>query len=372
MSERKAFKDYFDRALVNALADRLAAAEPRFALSRFVRTATRGLDTLEMMDRVGQIADAMQAALPGPAAVNLRALTASLPPVAPTDAGSTGYGYALWSYGEFIARYGLDDVPASFAAMVELTQRFSAEFAVRPFLAMDPDGMLDRLAALVNHESEHVRRWVSEGTRTRLPWGKRVPALEARLDRRLALLAELRRDPSRYVQRSVANHLGDILKDDRARGLDCLEAWSREDHPATRWVVRHAARTVLKQGDPRALALFGQTPSDDLVVEQLRARPARIPLGGSIRLVAAIHNRGHERRAVRLDYRLESPGAGARSRVATFRIADLELEPGARAARELAHAFVQRTIRQVRPGRHRFTLLVNGVEAAHVEVRVVE
>lgn len=266
MSERKAFKHWFDAVLIRQLSDRLRAAEPRFAQARFVRAAGRGLDALEMMGRVGQIADAMQIALPGPTAVNLQALTTSLPPIAPSDRGITGYGYILWPYGEFIARHCLDDVDASFAAMVALTQRFSAEFAVRPFLAEDPDGMLDRLGALVAHESEHVRRWVSEGTRTRLPWGKRVPALESRLEQRLDLLAALRRDPSRYVQRSVANHLGDILKDDRSRGLDCLDAWSREDHPATGWIVRHAARTVLKQGDPRALALFGQAPSDELVV----------------------------------------------------------------------------------------------------------
>jgi 3-methyladenine DNA glycosylase AlkC len=372
MTERKAFKDYFDTALVRHLADRLTAVEPRFARSRFLRRAARGLDTLAMMGRVGQIADAMQAALPGPSAVSLRALVASLPPVAPSSRGITEYGYALWPYGEFIARHGLDDIEASFEAMVALTQRFSAEFAVRPFLARDPDDILDRLTPLTSHENEHVRRWVSEGTRTRLPWGKRVPALESRLERRLTLLWALRRDPSPYVQRSVANHLGDILKDDRGRGLDCLEAWSAENHPATRWIVRHAARNLLKQGDERALALFGQAPSEDLVIEQLSVGPKRIRLGGTARLQTAVHNRGDQRRAVRLDYRLVSPGARARSKVATFRIADIILDPGERAEREAMHRFLHRTIRQVRSGRHRFALVVNGIEAAHAEVQVVE
>ena len=142
MSGCKAFKEYFDAALVRQIAAWVADAEPRFAL------------------------------------------TASLPPKAPSGEGITDHGYALWPYGEFIARYGLDDVDASFACMLELTQRFTSEFAVRPFLARDPDGMLDRLAPLCAHESARVRRWVSEETRTRLPWGKRVPALEARLDRR--------------------------------------------------------------------------------------------------------------------------------------------------------------------------------------------
>lgn len=369
MTERKAFKDYFDGELIRRVGGWLRAAEPGFDHAGFVRRASRGLDALEMMGRVGHIADAMRGALPGPTAAVMRALVASMPPPAASGEGITDYGYALWPYGELIARHGLDDVDASFSAMIELTQRFSSEFAVRPFLAADPDGTLDRLEALVAHESEHVRRWVSEGTRTRLPWGKRVPALEARVERRLAMLGALRRDPSRYVQRSVANHLGDVLKDDRSRGLDCLEAWAAEDDPRTAWIVRHAARAPLKEGDPRALALFGHTPSVELSAK-LVAKPKRIRVGETVTLTARVTNGGDTPRSVRVDYRLESPGAGARPNVKTFRFADLELGAGEGAAPEARHAFVPRTIRAVRPGAHRFTLLVNGVEAARADVRV--
>jgi 3-methyladenine DNA glycosylase AlkC len=369
MGERRAFKDYFDGDLVRRVGGWLREAEPRFDHAGFVRRASRGLGSLEMMGRVGHIADAMRAALPGPTAVVVRALVASLPPPAQSDDGITDYGYALWPYGELIARHGLDDVDASFAAMVELTQRFSSEFAVRPFLAADPDDLLDRLEALITHESEHVRRWVSEGTRTRLPWGKRVPALEARLGRRLTMLGALRRDPSRYVQRSVANHLGDVLKDDRERGLECLEAWAAEDDARTAWIVRHAARGPLKEGDPRALALFGHAPSADLSA-RLSARPKRLVVGETVTLTAHVTNTGEQSHSARADYRLESPGAGARPIAKTFRLADLELGPGERAERAVRHAFVPRTIRAVRPGVHRFVLLLNGLEAARADVRI--
>ena len=192
MSERRAFKDYFDAALVRELASRLSHAESSFESAKFVRSACRGLEKLEMMARVGQIAEAMNTALPLPTARKMRALIGSLPAPAKSGDGITDYGYLLWPYGEFIGRYGLDDVEASFGAMIELTQRFTSEFAVRPFLAQDPNDIFTRLEALVAHESEHVRRFISEGTRTRLPWGKRVPALEAHLGRRLKILTALR------------------------------------------------------------------------------------------------------------------------------------------------------------------------------------
>lgn len=370
MSERKAFKAYFDVALVQRIADGIRPVEPGFDADRFVRTASAGLGGLEMMARVGQIADALQMALPGPTAARMAALRAALPPVAPSAEGITDNGYVLWPFGELIARHGLDDVDASFTCMLELTQRFTAEFAVRPFLDRDPDGMLDRLAPLCAHPSEHVRRWVSEGTRTRLPWGKRVPALEQRLERRLDMLATLRRDPSRYVQRSVANHLGDVLKQDRVRGLAVLEAWMAEGHPVTAWIVRHAARNALKQGDARALALVGQAPSADLQATRFRVDPDRVAAGEAVELQAELVHRGRERVSVRLDYRLDSPGAGARRNVRTFRWADLSLEAGSTVTVRRRHVFVERSTRALRPGRHRLVLLVNGSDAASVEVVV--
>lgn len=370
MSERRAFKDYFDAALVRELASRLSHAESSFESAKFVRSACRGLEKLEMMARVGQIAEAMNTALPLPTARKMRALIGSLPAPAKSGDGITDYGYLLWPYGEFIGRYGLDDVEASFGAMIELTQRFTSEFAVRPFLAQDPNDIFTRLEALVAHESEHVRRFISEGTRTRLPWGKRVPALEAHLGRRLKILTALRSDPSPYVRRSVANHLGDILKDDPDAGLACLSVWIKEEDPQVQWVVRHAARNLLKQGDQRALSLFGQKPSKDLEVQIFKARPGRVALGGTAAFEVCLVNNGQKARKVRVDYRLYSPGAGVKENVKTFRLSDLQLKPGERFEKQFKYSFVARSTRAARPGAHRFVLVVNGVEAATIEVRV--
>ncbi|MCB9624151.1 MAG: hypothetical protein H6723_12595 [Sandaracinus sp.] len=368
MAESKPFKLWFDDALVRSTAARLAEVEPRFRRQVFVRRATKGLDELEMMGRVGQIAEALNDALPRPTKDALAALVATMPAPAPDADGITGYGYALWPYGEYIGRYGLDDVDASFDAMVELTQRFSSEFAVRPFLAADPDGMLDRLEALIPHESAHVRRFVSEGTRTRLPWGKKVPGLDARAPRRLAMLAKLRHDPDRYVQRSVANHLQDALKDDRTLAFPFLQAWKSEGHPTTEWIAKHAARGLLKAGDPETLALFGfEAQTVDVV--SFAVSPKRVAIGGEVRMVATLHNPGKREAQVRVDYVLESPGA-KRTTKKTFRFADVTLAPGATETVEAKHVFAHRTIRTVREGVHRIALQVNGRGGGEVQVTV--
>lgn len=371
MAESKPFKLWFDAALVRTLAERVAAVEPRFDRASFVRRARRGLDALEMTGRVVHIADALHAALPGSSRERLAALVRSLPPPSSSAEGITGYGFSLWPYGEVIGRHGLDDWDASFAAMIELTQRFSAEFAVRPFLAEDADRALDRLERLVAHPSVHVRRWVSEGTRSRLPWGKRVPALEerSRAKRRLKLLTALRHDPEAYVRRSVANHLQDVLKDDRALAFPVLAAWAREGRPSTDWIAKHAARGLLKAHDPEALALFGHG-GGEVIVERFSARPTRVAVGGDVELVAQVKNPGPTPVRVRLDYLLVSPGARERPTKKTFRFADVELAPGEAAARTIRHRFLHRTIRTIRPGEHRICLKANGQDGGEVVVKV--
>lgn len=373
--ESKALKHLFDEALVDELAGRLRAADRRFDTKKFVARAKPGLGALEMIARVGQIAEALHVALPSPTSAAMATLTASLPPVAEGPDGVVTGGYRFWAYGEYILRHGASDPDESFAAMIALTQRFSSEFAIRGLLALDLDGTLARLAALVTHPSPHVRRWVSEGTRSRLPWAKKVPALSAAVDARIALLAKLRHDDARYVQRSVANHLQDILKDDPVRGKRVLAAWVKEGHPGLSWICKHAARGLLKAGDAEALALFGYAPRDiafALAKDALRVTPKRVSLGDTVTLTATIEASGKAKQAAtaRVDFALVSPTkAGKRARK-VFRLTEASLRPGESLDVRKAYAFVHRSIRRVVAGEHTFELLVNGALLASAAVRV--
>src|SRR5690606_34689293 len=100
-----------------------------------------------------------------------------------------------------------------------------------------------------------VRRWVSEGTRPRLPWGARLPAFVADPSETLALLELLKNDASLYVRTSVANHLGDVAKDHPERVIELLERWKRQGVTQVSWIAERALRHVVKQGHPGALRL---------------------------------------------------------------------------------------------------------------------
>lgn len=155
------------------------------------------------------------------------------------------------------------------------------EWAVRPFIARWPDVAMARLAAWTGHQSYHVRRLVSEGTRPKLPW---APALKLPFDQTLPLLDALHADGTRYVTRSVANHLIDIAKSDPGIVVDRLNTWQgegRQDPSELRWMTAHAVRTLVKDGHPQALALVGFDPDLDVSLSALNV-PAQVPIGGAM------------------------------------------------------------------------------------------
>ena len=89
----------------------------------------------------------------------------------------------------------VDQPQRSLAALHAFTQRFTAEFAIRPFLREHPKRTLKQLHAWCGHPDEHVRRLVSEGSRPLLPWGGNLTELLEPPHPTLALLEKLHRDP---------------------------------------------------------------------------------------------------------------------------------------------------------------------------------
>ena len=90
----------------------------------------------------------------------------------------------------------------------------------------------------------------------------RLPEFQADPHFTLPLLELLRDDPDLYVQRSVANYLGDIAKDHPEVVFDVCEAWLKELDGADkavaenrRWTVRHAVRHPAKKENRRALRI---------------------------------------------------------------------------------------------------------------------
>ena len=280
------FKNLLNPALVRKAGARLQAAWPAFDKTAFLRHANRGLEALELKARAMQIADALEATLPAPFDQACNVIEAALAPASepgqPAPGDSDGlHGWIVWPLGEFVARRGLAEPERALAALHALTQRLTAEFAIRPLIVAHPALVFATLQRWARDPSAHVRRLASEGSRPRLPWGLRLQALVADPTPTLPLLAALQDDPSDYVRRSVANHLNDIAKDHP----QLVVQWVRQHLPGAgrerRALLKHASRTLIKHGHAEMLALWG-TAARFEGRARLRLAPRRVVVGDSL------------------------------------------------------------------------------------------
>ncbi len=360
------FKNLINPALVRLAAGHLSRAAPGFDADRFIALASDGLDTLEMKARAMQIASALEATLPVDFDTAADAIEAALAPPAEHERlaelrmGSAGLsGWVLWPVGEFVARRGLAQPERALALLGELTQRFSAEFAIRPFIVAHPELSFATLARWVQHSNLHVRRLVSEGSRPRLPWGLQLKALITDPTPTLPLLRALQDDASEYVRRSVANHLNDIAKDHP----ELVAAWVEEhlpDAPAPRRaLLKHASRTLIKQGHGRTLTAWG-LGSPFRGEASLQLEPARLKLGGDLTLTLNLRSAARKAQRLAIDYTVHHVKADGSRSPKVFKGWTLELPAGAEAALSKRHSLRPVTTRRYHTGEHALDITING------------
>ena len=141
---------------------------------------------------------------------------------------------------------------------LERTRRFAADGSVavrecawdsfRPYVARELERGLELLRPWVEDADENVRRCAVEGTRPRGVWTKHIEELKRDPGRGLPLLEPVRSDPSRYVQRAVANWLNDASKSRPEWVRETCARWLADSQtPETRWIVGSALRTLRKR-----------------------------------------------------------------------------------------------------------------------------
>ena len=358
-NEKKAFKDWWDRDAANALADQLQAVFPELDRKRFLKLACQGLDKLEMMARVEQFASAMRACLPDDIPAALKVITRSLPEPLP-DCEAVTDGWLQWPLGFFIGEYGVEHYRESMDAMIALTQRFSAEFAIRPFAEKYPEVAYAELLGLAqSHESPHVRRWASEGIRPRLPWGRKLRALIDDPSPLWPILEALKDDPELYVRRSVANNLNDIAKDHPDLVVECCKAWVNGTSAERQWVIKHGLRTLIKDGHPGALEVIGLGKPKSLEVA-FSLTPEFISIGELVELCLSLKNASKRSQKLAIDYAVEFVRKGGKVSQKVFKGTVTELAAGQAFEWRKKHPMKTTTVRALYSGKHRVFLNING------------
>lgn len=340
------------------LARAIGAAAPDAALRALPAAAGR-LGDLSLRERADLLRDALLADLPGDYAHLARVVRAA------RDGAEPFQGWLIWPVTSAVAARAVEEgsdtaFDDAMALLAELTGRLTAEFAVRTLLRHDLDRALATATAWAGSDDVDVRRLASEGTRPYLPWSVRVPEILARPGVTVPVLDALYRDESEYVRRSVANHLNDLSRDHPELVVATAARWLADPAPTTPGLVRHALRTLVKRGDPGALALLGFGPAT-LEIDGPLLDVARVPFGGTVRFTAAVRNVGADEARLSIDYVVHHQRANGSQTTKTFKLTTRTLAPGEQVELSREHSFRRITTRRYYPGPHAVTLQVNGV-----------
>jgi 3-methyladenine DNA glycosylase AlkC len=362
----EAFKNLIGADTVQQAARHLQRAWPGFDAPRFQALALDGLDALEFKARAMQLCDALEATLPADFEHAAAVIEAALAPAIEGEdlsalrSGPQGLaGWVVWPLGEYVARRGLAMPERGLRTLHALTQRHTAEWAIRPFLEQHPALGFSTLAGWCTDPSPHVRRLVSEGSRPRLPWGAQLKALIGDPSPTLPLLRRLQDDPSPYVRRSVANHLNDIAKDHP----DIVLQWLHEHLPQApaerRALLRHACRTLIKQGHPAVLKAWGLGAALRGSV-MLQVAPKRIAVGESLALTVQLQSAAKRTQTLVIDYAVHHVKASGATSAKVFKGWTLQLAPGEVRTLVKRHSMRPVTTRRYHAGRHEVDLRING------------
>ena len=353
-------KNQFGPEIPRRIGRMIADVYPPFAERAFVRDALRGYEELELTPRGWHIARALRSHLPEHYPDAAAILVSSLGERATGEL--TGMGsFVYMPHAFFVAEYGLDHLEESLEAQYEITQRFTAEFSIRPFLVGHRDATLARLQEWTTDPSMHVRRLVSEGTRPRLPWAPVLREFVTDPSPVVALLELLKDDPALYVRRSVANNLNDISKDHPDTTVEVCKRWMGGATPERAWLVKHALRTLIKRGNPGALAVLGFGEVATVSLDDVAVTPRSPRIGESARVEFTVTNDGLRLVALLIDLRVHFVKARGDTSAKVFKLTTVELDPGESTRIGKTVALHQQTTRTHHAGLHEMEVLVNGV-----------
>jgi 3-methyladenine DNA glycosylase AlkC len=356
----QALKDFINRESIRQLGAAIAAVDPDFAVERFTTDALRGLRRLELKARIDHVARSLGRHLPPDFPAAARDVAAVV------DDRSLNV-WAAWPVTVWISEAGIDHFEESVALLEHVTATASAEFAVRPFIDKRPKEMQRVLRRWARSKDPHVRRLASEGTRPRLPWAPRLTATGDDHGWALFVLDILRDDPSESVRKSVANHLNDICKLDRDLGLATAERWIDAGGTHVAWVTRHGLRTLVKRGDPRALALLGADANARVEIAALKLARRRLRLGEPLEFSFRIRNAEQSSVVAVIDYAIhfvKSDGSRGRK---VFKLKTVELSPEQEMPLSRRFPIREITTRRYYAGKHRLEIQCNGVVGASTE-----
>lgn len=360
MAER--LKDqFFTQASIRKLAETLSTIHPAFEVDTFLNLIyDSNWEALELKAKMHHVTRCFGATLPNTFQEALNILKKAILNVS---------GFEVMSFPDYVEMYGMEEWDLAMPALAYFTPFGSSEFAVRPFLDRDPARAMVYMSTWAEDPDPSVRRLASEGCRPRLPWAMALPKFKKDPTLIFPVLDKLKNDESEMVRRSVANNLNDISKDNPLLVLDVCGRWFGRSKETDK-IVKHACRSLLKAGNPRAMRLFGFCDPDRLGVEGLDIDAHPVKIGDSFIFSFNLRVKGKEKSKVRLEYVVYFVKAKGKLSPKIFQYSEKVYTPGSYSMTK-KHSMMDQSTRKHYPGEHQLAIIINGVEKARLAFEVI-
>jgi 3-methyladenine DNA glycosylase AlkC len=213
----------------------------------------------------------------------------------------------------------------------------------------------------IKDENPAVRRLVTEAFRPRAVMLAHINDLKEDPSPLKKILEPLLDDTSDYVQKSVANNLNDISKDNPQIILEWTREWNTPDATKQRhWILARALRTLIDEGHPAALKLLGYGTNSNLKVTWQNNTPRRIKINQFLPCDVEIVNLNESEAGAVVLLLMDEPGKGTARRKSTYQIWKGKIKAGETKSVIKRIHFVDKNSQPRVEGTYRLSLTVNG------------
>ncbi len=363
MKEKFSLKDaLYNSEKVQKIATEIKAVYPDFQQEVFEKDVLDPFPDLELKERMYHIRDMLTLYLPTDYREATYILLEALPEALDNTKSDDDFGDFIYApYSEFVSLHGCcaEHLDFSLDALREISKRFSVEFAIRDFINNFPTETLAVLESCSLSGNYHERRLASEGLRPKLPWAKK---LTIDYSESLIHLENLFYDNTRYVTRSVANHLNDISKMDAPLVIDTLKRWKTSGKQTPKemdFIFSHALRTLVKQGDEDALALLGYMQNPKIIVSDFILKKEEVSVGEA--LLFDFRLKAKEDTKLMIDYIIHFRTKAGTLSPKVHKLKKVSLKKGESLTLQKKHPFkANMTTRTLYEGEHKVELQING------------
>lgn len=243
----KRLVDSYDIDYAKDFAREIKEANPSFLDDVFIDILKARLGEEAFLARQDIYVDALEQALGDDYPANLDTFRDIWGEELQQETGMFKFGWWLWPIGRYAERNGVRYPAETHDFLAGFSKRQTGEYAIRPLLEEHTAQTMQQILIWSGDANVHVRRLSSEGMRIHLPWSKKTTKAVDAFDIYRQVLANLKDDPSRFVQKSVGNNLSDLYRYDARLADLIINGWSKDElSTPAQWIIQHGQRSLRK------------------------------------------------------------------------------------------------------------------------------